>query len=265
MSWEAVRFDMPLAEPPRLRTIAVAGHPEGLWPYKLNFWCLHLFATPGDLSIDGVEFPIRPGCASITPRQGQLVYRFDVRPRYVYAHYDLPAEGSRTPLTPVLAMHDLGGDFSAYWSAMEEAVGAFSTQRRRAEARLWELLWKLSERRAPAEAGGPSAEGHPAMRRAREHIERNLHQPLSVANLAARVGLSHNHLTRLFREQTGETVVSYIRARRLERARHLLLHTSQPIKAIAAEVGLPDLHQFNKVVRAALGASPRALRAVKPD
>ena len=56
------------------------------------------------------------------------------------------------------------------------------------------------------------------------------------------------------------TVEGYIRQRRVERALHLLAHTTLTVKTIAGEVGLPDLHFFNKTIRAAAGLSPREYR-----
>jgi len=46
----------------------------------------------------------------------------------------------------------------------------------------------------------------------------------------------------------------------MERALHLLKHTTMAVKTIAAEVGLPDLHFFNKTIRAATGLGPREYR-----
>ena len=97
--------------------------------------------------------------------------------------------------------------------------------------------------------------------RVREAIELQLSEPLRVADIACAAEISHNHLTRLFHAATGKTVVAYIRERRVDRATRLLRHTTMPVKQIAAQVGLPDLHQFNKVIRGATGLSPRAVRA----
>jgi transcriptional regulator GlxA family with amidase domain len=72
--------------------------------------------------------------------------------------------------------------------------------------------------------------------------------------------VSHTHLTRLFRQDTGHTVVGYVRRRRMERARHLLIASTLAIPAVAATVGIPDLQAFNKTCRKELGASPRAVR-----
>ena len=40
-------------------------------------------------------------------------------------------------------------------------------------------------------------------------------------------------------------------------------HTTLAVKTIASEVGLPDLHFFNKTIRAAAGVSPRDYRERK--
>jgi transcriptional regulator GlxA family with amidase domain len=94
-----------------------------------------------------------------------------------------------------------------------------------------------------------------------EHIEANLAGALSVPDVAREARVSPNHLTRLFQAETGRGVVAYIRRRRMERARHLLLETTLSIPAIAASVGIADLQAFNKACRRELGGSPRAIRS----
>jgi transcriptional regulator GlxA family with amidase domain len=81
-----------------------------------------------------------------------------------------------------------------------------------------------------------------------------------VASLAQQLDISHNHLTRLFQAEAKTSVVGYIRQRRMERAQHLLTQTTLPIKVIATQVGMRDLHAFNKTVRREFGVSPRSLR-----
>jgi len=101
---------------------------------------------------------------------------------------------------------------------------------------------------------------HPAVSTAIAHIEARLAAPLAIPEIARAAGVSHNHLTRLFRTETGTTVVAYIRRRRLERARHLLRASTLSVPAVAASVGIADLQAFNKACRRELGASPRVLR-----
>jgi AraC-like DNA-binding protein len=57
-----------------------------------------------------------------------------------------------------------------------------------------------------------------------------------------------------------QTAQAYQRSRRLQRAHHLLQHTTRRVKEIAVEVGLADLQRFNKAIRREYGCAPRALR-----
>lgn len=50
-------------------------------------------------------------------------------------------------------------------------------------------------------------------------------------------------------------------ARPAARAGRLLSATSRTIKSIAGAVGVPDLAQFNKLIRAETGTSPRKFRS----
>jgi AraC-like DNA-binding protein len=57
------------------------------------------------------------------------------------------------------------------------------------------------------------------------------------------------------------TVQEFIRAKRVQEACRLLSTTDRTIKSIAAAVGVPDLAQFNKLIRAETGTSPRKFRS----
>jgi AraC-like DNA-binding protein len=208
------------------------------------------------LRINGEVFPIHPGSISVTPPDAQLEYSYRGRSVHAYAHFTLERGGSDV-LIP--AMQYQGDDFAALNRDFEHAVGTFSTQPARATARLWDVLWELVEySKAP---GTPAAHGHPAVAEAIKIIELRLGEPIAVASLAHQLDISHNHLTRLFQGEVKTSVVAYIRQRRMQRARHLLTQTTLPVKAIAAQVGIRDLHAFNKTVRREFGISPRDLRS----
>ena len=224
--------------------------------WKLDCWCLHLYRYRADLWLDGRPFAIRPRHAGVIPPGVLKTYHFQQHSEHLCAHFYLPL--ARRADATIPALQDLGAEFEDVWSALEELVGWTATQPRRAQARLWELLWRLSEAR---NGSGAERARVPPYEQARRLIEQRLGRSLRVAALAEEVGLSHNHLTRLFRAHTGQTVAGYVRERRVERARHLLLHSTQAVKSIAAEVGIPDLHLFNKVIRRALGHAPRRVRA----
>jgi len=98
----------------------------------------------------------------------------------------------------------------------------------------------------------------------RDYIEANLADPqLSPASIAAAHFISTRHLHNVFHE-SGSTVASWIRSRRLERVRRDLrdpLHSGTSVGAVAARWGFLDAAHFSRLFRAAYGCSPREFRA----
>lgn len=263
MDWQTAECIVPIREKPSLLWMAVGVHgPNEVKRYRFDgLWIVHLYRYTGLVTMNGVEYPIRPGYASITPPGAASVNFFPDMSRHLFAHFTLPESAGKG--VPIRIMQDLGEDFIPIHQAFEEALGYSMTSLLRAEIRLWDLLWRLAEKSADRTA--EALHLHPTVQKVMQIIEMRLTEPLRVSALAREVDLSHNHLTRLFHAATGKTVIGYIQERRIQRARHLLIHSTLPIKAIASEVGISNLHHFNKTIRKALGEAPRSVRARRPD
>ena len=82
----------------------------------------------------------------------------------------------------------------------------------------------------------------------------------SVAQMAAELGLSTDHFTRVFRRTTGQTPRDYLVAARFERARHLLRDSTLTIARIADSCGFADPAFFGRHFRTHHGLSPGAWR-----
>lgn len=91
-------------------------------------------------------------------------------------------------------------------------------------------------------------------------MEEQLHTRLRVRDLAADVGLSVSHLSRLFREHTGRCPGAYLQDLRLVRARILIERTSLSVGQVMAQVGISDPSHFARDFRRAHGYSPRTYR-----
>ena len=109
-------------------------------------------------------------------------------------------------------------------------------------------------------ATGRSTE-HPAVARAREIARRRAAEGISVSDLAREVGLSLEHLVRLFRRQTGMTPGALLREERLSHGMHLLQHTGLTVAEVARRSGFVSPHHFARSVRAATGMTPSELRS----
>jgi AraC-like DNA-binding protein len=249
---------MPLGGKPVIKQVGLNVHgQQRVERYFMDgLWSLHAYRWKGSLSIGGRNFEVRPGAISIEPPNKPLVWRYDQEtcPHY-YVHFALPSGDGRVAV-PVI--QDMGEGFEEICEELERLIGLYASKPIRAEIRLWDLLWRLA---APhGENASTTVSGLPyAVQTAVAIIENELTR-VSAGEVCRRVAVSQNHLTRLFRRSFGCGVGAYIRRRRAEKALALLERSNLPIKTVAAEIGLPDLHQFNKFVRKELGRAPSRLR-----
>jgi AraC family transcriptional regulator of arabinose operon len=92
-----------------------------------------------------------------------------------------------------------------------------------------------------------------------EHLQRRLHEPVTIAALAARVNLSPSRFRHLFRRQTGIGPALYLQRLRLRRARLLIERTFLSVKEVMGLVGYSDPSHFSRDFRRFHGVSPSAL------
>jgi transcriptional regulator GlxA family with amidase domain len=95
----------------------------------------------------------------------------------------------------------------------------------------------------------------------RAYMNSHYARPLTVAGLARMAGLSRAHFIRAFRAATGTTPRQYLQARRIDRARELLVRTPMPITTICETVGFHSLGSFSSLFRRVTGESPATWRA----
>jgi AraC-like DNA-binding protein len=87
-------------------------------------------------------------------------------------------------------------------------------------------------------------------------IESRYREPISLADVAAELGLSGGYLTTVVRRRTGRTVQQWIGERRMQEARRLLTETDLPVAAISRRVGYPDASYFIRRFHRAHGTTP---------
>ncbi|MHA3976470.1 GlxA family transcriptional regulator [Halovulum sp. GXIMD14794] len=92
-------------------------------------------------------------------------------------------------------------------------------------------------------------------------MEQKLNEPVPVALLAARVGLSERQLNRRFQAALGVTAAAYYRNMRLRYGAWRLTHTMDRISGIAADAGFSDAAHFSREFRRVYGHTPKAHRA----
>jgi len=105
----------------------------------------------------------------------------------------------------------------------------------------------------------------PALRRARDLIDRDYAEPLDLDTIAAEAGYSRYHFARAFTTAYGETPRAYLTRRRIERAKTLLRTANLSVTEICFLVGFSSLGSFSTRFRDQVGWSPSEYRADAVD
>jgi AraC family transcriptional regulator len=97
-------------------------------------------------------------------------------------------------------------------------------------------------------------------RKIQSYIEERLEARVLVEDLAQLVSLSTSYFCRAFKTSFGETPRAYITKARIQRARTLMLDTSDSLSDIALACGLVDQAHLCRRFRQAMGTSPGVWR-----
>lgn len=92
-------------------------------------------------------------------------------------------------------------------------------------------------------------------------VRKNYMLDITLEELASTFYLSKEHLSRLFKKETGKNLFSYIMDMKLTEARHLLNETSMTVEEIAFHLGFNNGNYFSKVFKKNVGMSPRDFRS----
>jgi len=91
-------------------------------------------------------------------------------------------------------------------------------------------------------------------------LEKNLGQPIQVADMAREAGMSSRNFYRFFRGVMGMTPTAYLQKIRIQRAVGELSSGESRIGEIAQQCGFEDSNYFSRIFRQVTKSSPRAYR-----
>ena len=97
-------------------------------------------------------------------------------------------------------------------------------------------------------------------RRAIQYIDAHYMQNLDLPAMLQMTAMSKSFFSAGFKEITGKSFVSYLRALRVEHAKQLLTETQYSIQDVALQVGYDDERYFRKVFSEVVGVSPAQYR-----
>jgi len=143
-----------------------------------------------------------------------------------------------------------GGGVTAWMD--EAAVGSTALERKRGQSAV------------PGVGYACAVELRERFLAALDHIEAHLGEPLELADVAKRAGLSMYYFSRVFRVFTGETFGGYVRSRRLTRAAERLTREPVPLIDLALDCGYESQEAFTRAFKRRFGLTPGSYRARPP-
>lgn len=87
-------------------------------------------------------------------------------------------------------------------------------------------------------------------------ITKHIAEPITLTWAAEQVGLSSFYLSRLFREEVGESFNEYVTRQRIDKAIVLLQTTNLKVYEVAEQIGIPSYRYFSVLFRNRTGVSP---------
>lgn len=109
------------------------------------------------------------------------------------------------------------------------------------------------------------AEGQAAhINKARAFIEVHLEQDVSLQRVAKHIHVHPNHLSDVFKKETGITFGDFVTRIKMQRAMEVLAGSPAKISEVAAQVGYSDVKYFSKIFKKHTGKTPSEFRGSAP-
>lgn len=92
-------------------------------------------------------------------------------------------------------------------------------------------------------------------------LRQNIHKKISLDEICSRFSYSKAFLCRIFKEQTGETLIACFNRLKMEEAMRLLTQSTLSVTDIAGRLGYQDVKYFDSTFKKHTGFTPVAYRA----
>ncbi len=126
---------------------------------------------------------------------------------------------------------------------------------------LMEQSWNLRK-----EESGGAFDGHKGigkkqnLQAVKEFLDKNYASKITLDMLSEQFFINKFYLTRIFKEQFGESVTGYLLQVRITKAKQALRFTDKPIEEIAHECGMHDANYFSRTFKKVEGVTPGEFR-----
>lgn len=247
------------------------GHRRG--PKVYDFYLMHyVLSGKGVFVCEGCRYELGSGESFLIEPERLVSYESDeTEPwRYRWVAFDgksaaaLAAEGGFSYRSPTA---DTGGTKRTevlYGSIFRSLREGGASPHLKAAGYLYLLFAEYGSARDRRQGGmlrTAEGEGEKLFRQMVHYMSTQYAQPLSIEQMAESLGYNRAYLSRLFKQKTGETPVTFLLKLRIDKGRQMLRERPDlTIEQIAASVGLQDALYFSKQFRRFYDQSPTAYR-----
>ena len=163
--------------------------------------------------------------------------------------------GGRPVFTP-----DDSTPFLAVWENLFFTAGSADYMRdMKVNAALSELLVLImAESWHPEDA--TSAKKKASVADVKAYLDRNYAEKITLDGLATHFYINKYYLTKVFKEQYGQSITAYLLNIRITKAKQLLRFSKKSIEEIGLEVGLGAPHYFSQTFKSVEGVPPSVYR-----
>ena len=88
------------------------------------------------------------------------------------------------------------------------------------------------------------------------YLRDSLYKKISLKEISEKFNYSPSFICKIFKKQTGETIVTYFNSLKIEKAKKLLKSTNMTVTEIASSLGFSEVKYFDSLFKKQLGVSP---------
>ena len=92
------------------------------------------------------------------------------------------------------------------------------------------------------------------------YLKNNIGKKITLDDICERFNYSRSFICKIFKEQTGQTVITYFNRLKIEEAKRLLTETKMSVTEISESLGFSEAKYFGMLFRKQVGISPLSYR-----
>lgn len=115
------------------------------------------------------------------------------------------------------------------------------------------LMYTIEEKKQPTLL-------HQTVNEVIRYIDKKVQSPMTVEGLAQKFDVSTSHLSRIFREHAGITLVEYINIKKVEESQYYLRFSKQKISDISDNFNFCNQSYYTRIFKKYTGYTPRKFR-----